>query len=856
MARVSWVDGSTGLLRYLVEVGDDRTTIVRKKLAMALNFVVLLSTPALFFTAAGAEEAGMLDNDGPRGQLRPLCGIFLACVASFWIIYLLGMRRCSEVTFVVNVVLIFIGFAVRDLFYASALFYHSGTILFISGFDLLLLGRVSGRITACILAAVCVWVAVLSAELWWRFGLLDIYGTMPHSDRAVICSCAAPPCEGTDFGKNGITAGLGVILTLIFDFYCTNRFAHQAQTQTDKLGAAVVHTQRIAKALARFDLARAEASLRASRDGLPDDLYESLSTILSSLAAYRPFLSEALFPQQARVSSNSGFDDLAMLPLPGECEREPPAAAAAAPSLRLKNAALVALRIIDASKLWEESSSAMQSAQAQYDALLRSAINTHDGGLVVRGTPEVYLVAFETAAAAVRFALHAQVRLQDVPWPVDLELRGVAFGVSIGIHYGEVSLEKNVLTSQHDYFGETVSLALRVAELGPPQGVTVSGTVQRVCAGSLNAFELIPGPVADSRVSPTAVLLPPELAHRAGAVQDFLQDQARNLARSHDDTQGPTNAMVYHGGLAGSSATLPPEPLYAPSSNNSTVGVVKLGMWSSTKADLNGTGMAELAVLHKALKETGGMLTTVVSRCIVVSWNAHSECSQHMGRSVQFAIKLYNALHKDQGGSTVFHAGLATGPVPSALMAPSSDLAFITLAGPCVDLSLALCSAALELGTCVLVASTGNGADMHKADPFLSAYLRPVDRWSFRQNHSAGDLVMVLEMQLEALAGAEVPGDGGSIPRWGEGAWSEEYFRAFVLKDTRSLEMWAADDPVVERVCRLLDADEHLAHAMIYIQPKDGDEDFVSSAAASQLTLALTTMEEFLLERPPEPQAH
>jgi class 3 adenylate cyclase len=101
-------------------------------------------------------------------------------------------------------------------------------------------------------------------------------------------------------------------------------------------------------------------------------------------------------------------------------------------------------------RLWEEHPDGMRDALARHDAVLREAIEAHDG-YVVKTTGDGFHAAFATADRGVSAAIAAQRGLQDAAWSGIGPLR-----VRMGLHTGVASLRDG------DYFGSTLNRAARL----------------------------------------------------------------------------------------------------------------------------------------------------------------------------------------------------------------------------------------------------------------------------------------------------------------------------------------------------------------------------------------------------------
>ena len=101
-------------------------------------------------------------------------------------------------------------------------------------------------------------------------------------------------------------------------------------------------------------------------------------------------------------------------------------------------------------KLWEAQPQAMQLALARHDALLRDAIEQHNG-YVFKTVGDAFCAAFTTATEAIAAALAAQIALQGNPSPIK---------VRMALHTGAVE------SREGDYFGQPLNRVARLLSTG------------------------------------------------------------------------------------------------------------------------------------------------------------------------------------------------------------------------------------------------------------------------------------------------------------------------------------------------------------------------------------------------------
>eukprot|EP01063_Lacrimia_lanifica_P012860 TRINITY_DN19553_c0_g1_i1.p1 TRINITY_DN19553_c0_g1~~TRINITY_DN19553_c0_g1_i1.p1 ORF type:complete len:858 (+),score=132.80 TRINITY_DN19553_c0_g1_i1:69-2642(+) len=827
----------TCLDNFLAAPRDTSAMLTKKKLFF-LFCTVLLVLSALSILIHPPENWS--------GKLRYISLVVIGMPALCGFVYVLLSKKCSEHAVAAVVFTVALGVFTRDLVFASGLMQRQLLGLPVL-LDMLLLCTVRPLYANILMALGCGWVLLMAIEHTVRFGLLDVWGTVDYAERQGVCACSKPPC-GADAGD--LVSGAAGASLIALDFFFTRRFANQAQTQTDYMRAVVWHAQEIAKSLAHFDLQQAAESLSSAK-GLPPDLYTALKTILENLDSYRPFLPEALFVVSDKTPSgasdaNSNFS--VIIPDSPELSPRPRSTGVSnnaplqLPGWGTNEAAFVAVRIWSGAMLWRRSASAIMLAQSQYDTMLRQALGRQ--GHVLRSARDAYVIAFDSAVTALKFAVDMQIRVQRFEWTADLKSeddRVDVLAVTTAVHYGPIDFDPNAA-----YTGVTVEQMPHIEAVSVPEAVTVTSRVLNLCEDILHAYIVVPYTAVvgeDHNELQLTALLPQELSGKWSSVLNSTEEFSSRRARvSETEATADTRKLHRRSSLISSPAipVLLKHTEYSPGKDGASVGVVKLGFWSAVDAPSSNAVSADLAALHHALKETGGILTTILSRCVVVSWNAHSPCSQHLRRSAYFLLKLMKALRIEKDAeqssdrsshsesrsthspvgrmideSCLFHAGFATGPVPSGVMAPARDQSLITLIGPCMDLGLMLCSAAAELNTSALVASmAAYQADTHTADPFLEPHLRPVDQWSFSRD-KVRDPVTVHEVSLQGLLQA------GLHPGEAEKAWSEEYRKAFALKDTVAMRAMAPEDPVIRYACHLLDTGTHLGHAFMYVHSEE-----------------------------------
>jgi predicted ATPase/class 3 adenylate cyclase len=117
-------------------------------------------------------------------------------------------------------------------------------------------------------------------------------------------------------------------------------------------------------------------------------------------------------------------------------------------------------------RLWEQHPEAMKAALQRHDAILRQAIEGHDG-MVVKTTGDGCMAVFRTTQQALRAALTAMQDIENDPW---MEIAPQTLRVRMALHTGEAQ------TREGDYFGPAVNRAARLMASGYGGQVLLSDT--------------------------------------------------------------------------------------------------------------------------------------------------------------------------------------------------------------------------------------------------------------------------------------------------------------------------------------------------------------------------------------------
>jgi class 3 adenylate cyclase/tetratricopeptide (TPR) repeat protein len=118
-------------------------------------------------------------------------------------------------------------------------------------------------------------------------------------------------------------------------------------------------------------------------------------------------------------------------------------------------------------KLWERYPTAMATALARHDTLMREAIAGHNG-YVFKTVGDAFCAAFPTASDGLNAAIDAQRALGSEQWGETGPIR-----VRMALHSGEPELRDN------DYFGQPLNRVARLLSAGHGGQILISGATER-----------------------------------------------------------------------------------------------------------------------------------------------------------------------------------------------------------------------------------------------------------------------------------------------------------------------------------------------------------------------------------------
>jgi class 3 adenylate cyclase len=131
-------------------------------------------------------------------------------------------------------------------------------------------------------------------------------------------------------------------------------------------------------------------------------------------------------------------------------------------------------------RLWEQRSQAMPVALARHDAIVRGAIEDHDGA-VFRTGGDAFYAAFGCAPAALSAVLATQLALAAEPWGASGLADGELLRVRIALHTSQIALRDG------DYMGAPLNRIARLLVAGHGGQTLLSSATAELVRGQLPA---------------------------------------------------------------------------------------------------------------------------------------------------------------------------------------------------------------------------------------------------------------------------------------------------------------------------------------------------------------------------------
>eukprot|EP00756_Hemistasia_phaeocysticola_P010901 Hpha_TRINITY_DN15063_c3_g10::TRINITY_DN15063_c3_g10_i1::g.124087::m.124087 len=502
------------------------------------------------------------------------------------------------------------------------------------------------------------------------------------------------------------------ILVLVFEVL---KLAQPLRT----MSRALIHLDEME--LERIDEELASISKRHSILGVSDvqSLLEAFQRAVSSLIEYRLYLPQSVLNKEYDTDDDVSFTATVV----------PPGVGGGEVSSHEANVAIVFTDIQSSTLLWEADPEGMSEALRIHNATLRRVARDLSG-YEVKIIGDALMLAFARAADAVEFGVEAQVRLAHTKWPVSLcehplcclqeEPTGTVLWhglrVRIGVNWGHARVEINPVTRRYDYFGPTVNTAARVEAALKHGGLTgvTQAAMDEIGGKHGGAFVEEMGEKTLKGVAQPVkiyVVLHPTLAGRCQLLQQpmlsglnlaEIRSYSMNINPLSPSRVSPSESTASRFDKRLSRA----DPAAARLALRLESSVASCATVLGARFNHTEVTISELLIATEtAALRTQGRVVCVVSALYFVCWNAGMPCADHVCQCAHFVGLLQPRLSA--------HVGAASGPVLAGNIAGRRSR-FVTVAGSCVELSVALTQAAAARG--VRFMASGDVARSLEAD--------------------------------------------------------------------------------------------------------------------------------------------
>ena len=544
--------------------------------------------------------------------------------------------------------------------------------------DMLLVLQVPQKYSSYVVWCTVAWLLLMGLEESFRFGLFDMPGLLPQGgDKGrrehftKLVDCETLPCP-VDFPPVGLGTS---IVVFIFDFFVTRGFAREVLKEQEAMQRTIATVQDIASLLAGYDVEGVARMLEAQETLLPEEMRATLQTLEENLRKYRPYLPAALFEED----EVDGVQRTSVAP----------------PGLETETATIVFTDIRASTSIWECAPDGMRAGLKIHNRVMREVMQMF-GGYEVKTIGDAFMIAFETTADGVNFALQVHEKLLAADWPASLledapictpqhSLWG-GLTVRIGVNTGLVTVEQNTLTGRTDYLGHTVNVASRLESTCKPGAVAVPSDLWTsdcgACSGVVGHSEAL-----DLKgVSGATFVCPVWPVPLVGRRQQPLCEAPDNRDGRCGVGESDSVSLCTLDSVALAQQQNPARFL-------GTVGVADLAVGDEEHVSALQSMSSGLSTLTVALDQSGGSLVTLLGSRVCVSWNVTRSAPAHMENAIRFAQRM--------SGATLAGAGLASGPVQHGDVGARKQR-FVTVMGTTVRRSWTLCEEAVRDGVVCL----------------------------------------------------------------------------------------------------------------------------------------------------------
>ena len=617
--------------------------------------------------------------------------------------------------------------------------------------DITLLCNLSEKCGTGIVVTLVVYLLIIMTESVGRYGLFDII----YGDKAIDLECLGLtpdevqtlPCKKKL--KSTLIYTMVFIGVFVMDYYCTRNFANKMRAGQQKLESSISLAETVVAALVRLDLDEAENHIV---DSNPTDLTAILKLLIRNLNEYRPYLPDSLFD----LRRGTQFHDLV----------KPPQSPATVLFTDLKSSTAI----------WEASPDAMTKALKIHNKIIRSCMAEH-GGYEVKTIGDSFMVAFETLADGVTFAIAVQEQFTITVWPSDLivpqSFENSSLMLRIGLHHGDVDLQICPLNGRTDYVGRTSNKAARMEGVCVPGGIALDSTfIDEIVLAEGWSFTF-----------------------KSEDLKGFGDHQCTIAILSRK--QFNLDSLEVSSGCSSFISVAPSVPSVSINHDHRISQELELAKKNSTVCAVHMVINSDDHLLQyfintalgktiTCMERTEGSIVSVMSSSITIGWNTTRVSRGHFQDGLRFVSLMYGLFYRDDA-----RIGISSGPVHCGRVG-TRDQRFVTVFGTCLRTCHLLCLAAQDVGTFAVCANA----------PFDFPTRRPIDRWCSDESFLVYELqARELKRWLSVTMHQEVSENTDPVD-WG---WSPDYVKSFNEGNWKEIKKRRTQsDKVLARVAAML----------------------------------------------------
>ena len=471
----------------------------------------------------------------------------------------------------------------------------------------------------------------------------------------------------------------------------------------------------------------------------------------------------------------------------------------------MQTVALVFTDIKGSTMCWENAPEGMRFGLKIHNTTIRELIAKHKG-YEVKTIGDSFMVSFMSVKDAIDFALETHEGLNNATWPEELldvshaerTKDGMWSGlrVRIGVHYGEVENETNLVTGRKDFFGTTVNKASRLEACCMPGSVAVCDDVleayDKVCTEPVPRIDMgdvsLKGLGGKTHIN---LLLPHSLKERREVIECELknrgttEDTKERTVKKKRTSQAST---VLTKGSAGRNPDRFKEKLHRSSSG--TAGNITMHFDDSLADDMDNpvTRVSDaMQRIFQNVQTTNGAVVSIIGAAVFTTWNINKVCFPHQ----DCATRCVALLSAQMTGGTLA-IGLCTGQGLYGNVGGAGQR-FVTVFGANMQLATLLTDGALRFMCPALYVSL-HGSPMSSVSDV--DVLRPVSDWFVKDDSKSYVIYQVNDAPSNSS-----PDTFGLLSQtpW---EWSQAYLTTFFKKDTSELSKHAEGNP---HLCQVLD---------------------------------------------------